>query len=105
MPRPYENREIDAKIQTLMDKLDDNSHLTRNKIQAVQNVLELRIADDHKAVADSLSRIEVKQDAHGKKLDYTNGKVRKIIMAIIGLAGILIGLGFQQLMPFLTLLV
>ena len=60
--------------------------------------------ENHLLVSNSLSRIELALDTTNKKLDYTNGKIRKIIMAMIGLGGILIGLGFKELSPFLTAL-
>lgn len=86
MIKPYENREIDEKFKVLAEKM-----------QGVQNNIELRIGDNHKSVTDSLSRIET-------QVAFTNGKVKKIILAIIGIAGVLIGLGIEQVGPFLSLL-
>ena len=44
-----------------------------------------------KDTRDSLTRIEAKGDMIDKKVSYTNGKVRKIIIAIVLVFGILIG--------------
>lgn len=84
---PYSKREIDQITATITEKVEN-----------VQNVLELKISENHKATVDSLSRIET-------QVAYTNGKVKKITLALVLLAGVCIGLGFQQLAPFLSLLI
>ena len=48
-------------------------------------------------VVDSLKRIEA-------KVTYTNGKVRKIIIALVLLAGIVIGQSFANPKDIITLL-
>ena len=47
-------------------------------------------------VRESLSRIEVQQGALEKNQKYTNGKVRKIIIALVLVFGILIGQNFNM---------
>jgi hypothetical protein len=86
MAERYSNREIDALATKLGDKIDN-----------FKNVLELKMSDNHKAAADSLSRIEM-------QVGYTNGKVKKITLALVLLGGVCIGLGFQQVSPFLGLI-
>lgn len=83
---PYSKREIDFLTETLGDK-----------IQNVQNVLELRMSDNHKLYADSLSRIET-------QVAYTNGKVKKITIGLVFLAGLCIGLGILEGGQFLSLI-
>lgn len=48
-------------------------------------------------VLASLDRIE-------KQVVYTNGKVRKIILAMVAMGFLLIGLGINQLAPIIALL-
>lgn len=93
MATPYSNRELDEKFKALGDKVEN-----------VQNVLELKMTDGHKTTTDSLSRIEIGQEATNKKLDFTNGKVRKITIALVLLFGVCIGLGFTEAKIFLPLL-
>lgn len=100
----YSNRELDEKFKMLADKGADDAHLTRNKIQNVQNVLELKIADNQAATANSLTRIEHSMEAIETQVKFTNGKVRKIIVAMIFLAGVVIGLGFTEAKLILPLL-
>jgi len=45
-----------------------------------------------KDVRESLSRIETAQDTLDKNQKFTNGKVRKIIIALVLLGGIVIGM-------------
>jgi tetrahydromethanopterin S-methyltransferase subunit G len=48
-------------------------------------------------IKDQLDRIE-------NKVEYTNGKVRKTIIALILAFGLIVGMGFEQMAPILTLL-
>lgn len=84
--QPYSKREIDQITMTIGEK-----------IEHVKDALELRITDNHNATAASLSRIET-------QVAYTNGKVKKITIALVLLAGVCVGLGFQQIGPVLSLL-
>lgn len=84
--QPYSKREIDTLAERLGEKIDNT-----------QSVIELKMAENHKAAADSLSRIEV-------QVSYTNGKVKRITLALVLLSGVSIGLGFQQVAPFISLL-
>lgn len=56
------------------------------------------------STANSLSRIEIKTEAIETQAKYTNGKVRKIIIALVLIAGILIGQSFSSWHDILSLL-
>jgi hypothetical protein len=84
--KPYSKREIDVLAKSLGDQIGN-----------VQNALELKMSDDHKTVADSLSRIEI-------QVAFTNGKVRKITVALVLMGGIMLGAGFQYAPTVLSLL-
>ena len=71
----------------------------------MKTVLELKISENHNVNASSLTRIEAGTEAIDRKVGYTNGKVRKIIIAIVLLAGITIGLGFTQFAPAFSILI
>jgi hypothetical protein len=86
MAERYSNREIDALAKSLGDKIDNT-----------KNVLELKLSENHRVSAESLSRIEM-------QVSYTNGKVKKITLALVLLGGVCIGLGFQQVAPILGLI-
>jgi hypothetical protein len=92
--RPYQNREIDTLILRLGDKIDN-----------MKNVFELKMAENHNANVGSLTRIEQSTEAIDKKVAYTNGKVRKITVALVLLAGITIGLGFTEFAPVFSILI
>lgn len=62
-----------------------------DKIDGLSSTLHTRMDGFEEDVRNSLSRVETTQALHSKKLDYTNGKVRKIIIALVLLAGIVIG--------------
>lgn len=82
----YSNREIDAMQKAVIEKVDVATlHLAD------------RLADFEKDTRESLSRIEV-------QVSYTNGKVKKIVLALVLLSGVCIGLGFQQIGPVLSLI-
>lgn len=73
--KTYSDREIDAKNGAIIEKIGD-----------LQNVLELKMTTFENDTRNSLSRIEV-------QVGFTNGKVRKLILALIFLAGVIVGLG------------
>jgi hypothetical protein len=85
--KDYSKREIDAMEARIGEKIEN-----------VQNVIELKISENHNAAAGSLSRIEM-------QVAYTNGKVKKITLALVLLSGVCIGLGFQQIGPILSLVI
>ncbi len=84
---PYSNREIDALAERLGEKIDSG----------IEHVSD-RVAGFEKDTRESLTRIET-------QVGYTNGKVKKIILALVLLSGITLGLGFNQLGPVLGLLI
>jgi hypothetical protein len=55
------------------------------------------------STANSLSRIELKTQAIETQAKYTNGKVRKIIIALVLIGGILIGQTFTNPNEIITL--
>lgn len=60
-----------------------------------------RFEDD---VRQSLSRIELAQDTLDRNQKFTNGKVRKIIIALVFLGGIVIGQQFANWHDIISLL-
>ena len=60
---------------------------------------------------EKFSRVHEKLDEQTKVLveiqkqtTLTNGKVRKVVLAIVAIGSLLIGAGFNQLVPYLSLL-
>jgi hypothetical protein len=102
--KPYSVRELDEKFAHVTQVSNDNRHALSTKIQNLQNVMELRLSDMAKNNADSLQRIELSTNAIDQKVAYTNGKVRRITIALIAVGAFSVGLGFQQLAPLLKLL-
>lgn len=82
MEEAYKNREIDEKFDTLSDKLG-------TKIDTGIEHVSDRVATFEKDTRESLSRIET-------QVSYTNGKVRKMIIALILVFGIFIGQNFTN---------
>jgi hypothetical protein len=68
----------------------------RNDIKNLGNLLELRLSTSDRDTRDSLSRIETEQGEIKTQVQYTNGKVRKTIIALVLMFGLLIGLGFDK---------
>lgn len=87
--KDYSNRELDLKLEAVKQTSTNNSEVIIDKMQNMQNALELRITDNDRDYRGSLTRIET-------QVAFTNGKVRKIIIALILLFGISIGLGFDK---------
>ena len=56
------------------------------------------------ATANSLSRIEIKTESIESQAKFTNGKVRKIIIALVFLGGIVIGQQFGSWHEIITLI-
>jgi F0F1-type ATP synthase assembly protein I len=55
------------------------------------------------STANSLSRIEIKTEAIETQAKYTNGKVRKMIIALVFLGGIVIGQQFGSVHDIIKL--
>ena len=72
----YTNRELDAKFSEVREVV------TSSKNTLLEKLLEIE-----------------------KQTIYTNGKVKKIIMAILLLSGLSIGLGIQRVMPIVGLFI
>ena len=82
MEHPYNNREIQQLFLSMHEKIDRNR-------------------EDAK---DQLDRIETTGRETQNQVIFTNGKVRKIILALVLAFGLIIGLGFEQLGPVLSIL-
>lgn len=72
--KTYADREIDEKFQDAFD----------------------RMARFDKDARESLTRLEVKIETLTTKVEYTNGKVKRITMILIGLAAFSIGVGLSS---------
>lgn len=102
----YSDREIDLKLQSVVDASNNNRSSIITELKNVQNVLELKITDIQMQNASSLSRLEKTTEDIAAQAAYTNGKLKKTIMALIFLAGVMVGLGFLEaktILPFLGL--
>ena len=75
----------------------------RKDIQALGDKLELRMNTFEHDMRDSTQRLETGQDAIIKQTTYTNGKLRKVIIAIVLLAGILVGQNFPNWHDIITI--
>ena len=79
---PYNTREIQQLFQSVHEKIDRNR-------------------EDAK---EQLDRIELNGEETKDQVVFTNGKVRKIILALVLAFGLIIGLGFERLGPVLGIL-
>lgn len=79
---PYNNRELDAKFAELHDKLDDMKETQAIELGGIKNTQK-----------EMLSEVR-----------YTNGKVRKIIVALVALAFFSLGLGLTNAGPIIGLI-
>ena len=75
METAYSNRELEAKFDGIHTKLEDNKETILAELAGITT-----------------------------QVKFTNGKVRKIIIALIGVGFFTLGLGFQQLAPLLKIL-
>lgn len=64
-------------------------------------------ADDlkHAHIAGALDRIEKTGEKTALAVAYTNGKVKRLILAVIGIGGYLAGTGFVEIEKLLSLFV
>jgi hypothetical protein len=73
-----------------------------DKLEEISNSLEeqnkafTEQRDEAYRTSNSLSRIEIRTESIEKQATYTNGKVRKIIIALVFLGGIVIGQQFAN---------
>jgi exosortase/archaeosortase len=58
----------------------------------------------HKSMTESLERIENKVDSVEKHVIYTNGKVKRIILALVAVSSFSIGLGLIEARTLLSLI-
>lgn len=72
--------------------------------QTYRNGIDEKFATFDKDVRHSLERIELAQSELDKNQKFTNGKVRKIIIALVLVFGILIGQNFATTHDILNLL-
>lgn len=92
----YSKRELDAKFQNTEDVSDANRKLLVKTFDDGLSTLQERFTNFEQDVRGSLSRVEIATDAIDKKVSYTNGKVRKIIIALVLIGGIVIGQTFSN---------
>jgi len=76
----------------------------RKDIQNLKDVLELRMNTFEYKTSDSLQRIEIKIEGVETQVKFTNGKVRKIIIAIVGLSGVVVGMTFNNVHDIIQLI-
>jgi len=57
-----------------------------------------KMATHHKTTTQWLSRIDA-------KVEYTNGKLKRVILAIAVISALLIGAGFKDILPFLMTII
>jgi hypothetical protein len=74
------------------------------KLEEISNSLEEQRKVSY-ATANSLSRIEITTASVETQAKYTNGKVRKIIIALVLIGGVLIGQQFPDLHSVIKLLI
>jgi hypothetical protein len=85
MPPPEE--------QTYRKGIDDHLNNQDKKLEEISKSLEEQRREAYKP-SNSLSRIEIKTESIESQAKFTNGKVRKIIIALVFLGGIVIGQQF-----------
>jgi len=57
-----------------------------------------KMSTHHKTTTQWLSRIDA-------KVEYTNGKLKRVILAIAVISALLIGAGFKDILPFLMTII
>jgi len=85
--------------QGITDKLEEISKSLQD-----QNKSLLEQRDEAYRTANSLSRIEIRTESIEKQATFTNGKVRKIIIALVFLTGIVIGQQFGSWHDIISLI-
>lgn len=88
--QPYSNRELDQKFREVADTSDANRIRLTEKLDDLSRL----VAEGFKRTDENFSGVHTRQDT-------ANHKVAKIIIALVLLAGVCIGLGFQQAPTFL----
>jgi hypothetical protein len=68
-----------------------------NTVHARYNETDRKLVEDKNVLLKELADIKT-------QVMFTNGKVRKVILALVLAFGLILGLGFQQLGPVLTIL-
>jgi hypothetical protein len=93
----YADREIDEKFDALSDKLG-------TKIDTGILHVSDRVATFERDTRESLSRQEMNQKEIFDQVKFTNGKVRKMIITLVLLGGIVIGQTFTNAHDIIQLL-
>jgi translation elongation factor EF-Tu-like GTPase len=101
---PYSNRELDVKLQSVVQVSTDNRAALEAKIDNLQNVVELRIADMRRDNTNAITGLQEDVTAIKHQTTYTNGKVKKIIIALVLIGGIIIGQAFPTVHDVIQLL-
>lgn len=89
--------------QTYRKGIDDHLTSQDKKLNEISQSLEEQRREAYKT-SNSLSRIEITTASVESQAKYTNGKVRKIIIALILLVGIVIGQTFGNWHDIISLL-
>jgi hypothetical protein len=79
--------------QTYRKGIDDHLSKQDKQLDEISKSLEEQRGESYRT-SNSLSRIEIKTESIDTQARYTNGKVRKIIIALVFLGGIVIGQQF-----------
>jgi hypothetical protein len=85
--------------------LEEKFRLMEKGFEGIHNTVHARYTETDKKVEGS--KTEILDDLKGirDQVTYTNGKVRKIILALVLAFGLIVGLGFNQLAPVLAIII
>lgn len=99
MTNSFSDRELENRFKEVSETSNDNRAILTDKIDDVQNVIELKLGTFEHNTRESLTRIET-------QVAFTNGKLRKVIVALIFLSGLSLGFGIidaKVILPFIGL--
>ncbi len=68
----------------------ENEPYTKREVDLIMD----KMAVHHKATTDWLAKIDA-------KVEYTNGKVKRVILVIAVISALLVGVGFKDVIPFI----
>jgi hypothetical protein len=94
MDTPYQNREIDQ----LFKAFDDKQGSRHEVISQRMDVFESNTSTSLEEIKDSIEIMD-------KKVTYTNGKVRKTIIVLVLIGGIVIGQTFTNAREIISLII
>jgi hypothetical protein len=94
----------DEKADTMPHEEQTYREGVQKDIKALGDKLELRVTTFERDMRDSTQRLELGQAEVIKQVRYTNGKLRKIIIALVLIGGIIIGQAFPTVHDVIQLL-